>query len=369
MTKHTFHILGLSHSKTTKEYCTDAFAQKVRLICKMLTENGHTVYHYGTEGSNPICTKHISILSEKTFKKVHETYDWKKEGYKIDSNCEANVEFTKNAIIQINKRAKKNDFLLCSFGIQHKPIADACPGLIVTESGIGYEHIFAQHKVFESYAWMHYLYGKTGQLLTPSMYDAVIPHYYDLDDFIYSKEKEDYYFFIGRQTPLKGLEVAVKCVEAVGGRLLVAGQGKPTVKSDCIEYLGVVGIDERAKLMSKAKATFVPSLYVEPFGQTQVQSFLGGTPVISTDWGAMSEVNIHGVTGYRCRTLEQFIWATKNIDKIDPIVCRTYGEKYSLANVYIKYEEYFNMLHELYSSEKGWYQKNDKRTNLDWLIK
>ena len=368
MSKHTFHILGVSHSKTSKEYCCDAFSQKIRLLCKMLTEKGHTVYHYGTEGSDPICGKNVNVLSHKTFAKVHEQYDWRKDGFKIAPTCEANVEFDKNAIIEINKRSNKNDFLLCSFGVQHKHIADNCKDLIVVESGIGYENTFAPHRVFETYAWMHFLYGKEGRNLNPLMYDAVIPHYYDLDDFIYSEKKEDYYFFIARQTPLKGLEVAVKCVEAVGGRLLVAGQGQPTVKSDCIEYLGVVGIEERAKIMAKAKAVFVPSLYVEPFGQTQVQALLAGTPIITTDFGAMTEVNKHGVTGYRCRTLEQFIWATKNISNIDPSDCRMHGMKYSLANVYIKYEEYFNMLHRLYTSGKeGWYQKNDERTNLDWL--
>ena len=363
----TFHILGLSHSKTTKEYCCDAFSQKVRLICKMLTEEGHTVYHYGTEGSNPICTENINVLSKETFSKVHEAYDWKKDGFKIDPNCEANKEFDKNAIIEINKRAKKNDFLLCSFGIQHKVIADNCPNMIVVELGIGYENTFAQHRIFESYAWMHYLYGKEGLKLKPRMYDAVIPHYYDLDDYTYSDVKEDYYFYIARPTPLKGLEVAVRSVEAVQGRLLVAGQGEPFIKSDCMEFLGVVSIEERAKLMSKAKATFVPSLYIEPFGQTQVESLLNGTPLITTDFGAMTEVNIHGVTGYRCRTLDQFIWATKNISNINPLDCRFHGEKYSLQNIYVRYEEYFDMLQRLYSGKEGWYTKNEERTNLDWL--
>lgn len=363
----TFHILGLSHSKTTKEYCCDAFSQKVRLLCKMLTEKGHTVYHYGTEGSDPICTENINILSQATFSKVHEAYDWKRKGFLIDPNCEANIEFNKNAIVEINKRAKKNDFLLCSFGVQNKAIADNCPNMIIVEMGIGYENTFAPHRIFESYAWMHYLYGKENKHLNPNFYDAVIPHYYDLDDYIYNDEKEDYYFFIARPTPLKGLEIAIKSVEDVGGKLLVAGQGEPAFKSSCMDFLGVVDIDERAKLMSKAKATFVPSIYIEPFGQTQVESLLAGTPLITTDFGAMTEVNIHGVTGYRCRTLDQFIWATKNISKIQPIDCRVEGEKYSISNIYRRYEEYFNMLSRLYNSDEGWYQKNPDRQNLNWL--
>jgi glycosyltransferase involved in cell wall biosynthesis len=218
---------------------------------------------------------------------------------------------------------------------------------------------------------MNYLYGKEGKKLNPNFYDAVIPNYYDLDDYIYSKTKEDYFFFIGRPTPLKGLEIAARSVEAIGGRLLVAGQGQPPFTNKSVEFVGVVSIEQRAKLMSKARATFVPTFYIEPFGGVVVESLLCGTPVIATDMGAFPETVQHGKTGYRCRTLEQFIWATRNIHKINPRDCRAFAEKnYSLARVGKMYEEYFGMLRNLYSNkEDGWYHRDDNRTELDWLNK
>jgi hypothetical protein len=48
--KMRFHILGIQHTKTTKEFSPCPFTQHTRLLCKMLTEAGHTVYHYGGEG-------------------------------------------------------------------------------------------------------------------------------------------------------------------------------------------------------------------------------------------------------------------------------------------------------------------------------
>jgi glycosyltransferase involved in cell wall biosynthesis len=370
MKKFRFHILGISHAKTTREYNCEAFTQKVRLICKMLTELGHTVYHYGTEGSDPVCTEHISVLSKKTFDSVHGQYDWKKTGFITTHDNPANLEFNANAIKEINNRKQPNDFLLCSFGIQNKPIADAVSPIITTELGIGYANSFAQHRIFESYAWMHMTYGKEGKNLNPNLYDAVIPAYYDLDDFIFNNKKEDYFFFIARPTPLKGLEIAIKTVEAINGRLIVAGQGEPPSKSKNMEFIGVVSIEERAKLMSKAKATFVPTIYVEPFGSTVMESLLCGTPVIATDFGAFPEIVPHGKVGYRCRTLEQFIWAAKNIHKIKPSDCRKWAEtNHSLKRVGKMYEEYFDMLHKLYSYNEGWYYKNPDRTELDWLNK
>lgn len=364
-----FHLLGLSHAKTSKEYSCDAFSQKVRVISKMLTQMGHTVFHYGTEGSDPVCTENINVLSQDTFHRVHEAYDWKASAYKIDPSCDANVEFDKNAIIEINKRKQKGDFLLCSFGIQHKPIADAVQ-LITVEMGIGYENTFAPHRIFESYNWMHYIYGKQNLMLKPPLYDAVIPNYYDLSDFIYEEKKDDYFFFLARPTALKGLEIAVKSVEAVGSKLYAAGQGKPVCTSPNMEFLGVVSIADRAKWMSKAKALFVPTIYIEPFGGVVVEALLCGTPVIATDFGAFPETVIHGKTGYRARTLEQFVWATKNIGNIKPKDCREFAEtNYSIARVGKMYEEYFSMLADLYSDGGGWYSLKRERTEMDWLNK
>ena len=79
-----FHVLGLSHTKTTKDFCCCAFTQKVRLMCKMLTDMGHIVYHYGTEGSDPICNENVSVLRKETFDKVHGVYDYKKNGFLLD---------------------------------------------------------------------------------------------------------------------------------------------------------------------------------------------------------------------------------------------------------------------------------------------
>jgi len=337
----------------------------------MLTERGHHVIHYGTEGSDPICSENVDVLSFDTFAKVHRAYDWKKDGFLISNENAATVEFNKNAILRINERKGPTDFLLCSFGVQHEPVANAVKPIIVTELGIGYELSFAPHRIFESYNYMHYIYGKEGKKLCPHFYDAVIPNYYDLNDYIYSEEKDDYFFFIARDTPLKGLEIAIKATEAVGGKLIVAGQGTPPFTSPCMEFVGVVSIEERAKWMSKAKATFVPSYYIEPFGGTVIESLLAGTPVISTDFGAFPETVIHGKTGYRCRSLEQFIWAAKNIGNIKPIDCRNWSvNNYSLERVAKMYEEYFDMVQRIYvNKQEGWYQHNDERTELDWLKK
>ena len=105
---------------------------------------------------------------------------------------------------------------------------------------------------------------------------------------------------------------------------VIAGAGglsgsEPRTKrpmSEYVELVGVVGPAERKRLLSRAKAVICASTFAEPMCGVQVEAMLSGTPVISTDFGAFSEYNLHGVTGWRCRTFEQFIWAGQHVGDI-----------------------------------------------------
>lgn len=370
--KFRFHVLSLAHTVTSKEYVSCAYTQKVYKFCQMMKERGHTIYLYAHENSDAACDELVPVTNDSVLIETYGEYDWKKNQFKHNTGDLAQKTFNQNAIKEITARKQSGDFLLCFWGFGHEPVADAHPDLIPVEPGIGYHTgLFAPYKIFESYSVRDIAYEKM-KWTTPGWHDAIIPNYFDPTDFEYREKKDDYFLYLGRIVEIKGIHIAVQAAERAGVKLLVAGQGDyestfgapPTN----VEFVGFADVEKRKALLAGAQALFVPSYYVEPFGGVMIEAFFSGTPVISTDWGSFAENNLHGLTGYRCRTMEQFVWATKNINKIDPKVCRQWAmDNFSLDAIAPMYEEFFYMITS--SKKHGWYYENPGRSELDWMTR
>ena len=357
------HVLGLPHTITNEDFVACAYTQKAWKFCKMMAGRGHTIYHYGHEDSDTMADEDVTVITNEVWKEVYGTHDYKSKWFKYDMNDKAYQTFYRNAIREISKRKQPGDIILPFWGAGVRPICDAHPDLLTIEPGIGYAggH-WAHYKIFESYAIYHAYCGLHNVgTCAQSNYDIVIPNYFDLDQFEYQEEKEDYFLFLGRVYTGKGVHIAQQVCEAAGVKLKVAGQLDPSYENyewpDHVEFVGYAGVEERKELMKNAKGSFLASQYLEPFGGVQIENLLAGTPTISSDWGAFTENNIEGVTGYRCRTFEDYVRAVKNIQegKIKPADCRAHGEKFSLEAIAPMYEDFFRKVSDIRTG-RGWYE-------------
>jgi glycosyltransferase involved in cell wall biosynthesis len=241
--------------------------------------------------------------------------------------------------------------------------------MLPCEWGIGYEGTYTQFRVFESYTWMHHVHGVQKDS-NGRFFDSVIPNSFEKEDFPIGKGDGGYYLFLGRVILRKGPHIAAEVCKHLGEKLVVAGQGvwkeepgklygldNVVVECPDLEYAGVAGTKERADLLMGAKAVFMPTLYLEPFGGVACEAMLCGTPVITTDWGAFTETIKDGSSGYRCHMFKEFVEAAQKAPDLNRASIRKHALRYTTDRIRHEYDNYFRRLGTLRDTSPtgGWY--------------
>ena len=398
--KYRFHLLGLVHLPCSKIYMACAFTQKNYKLARMLLSLGHEVYYYGSEGSDVPCTKFIQTHTLSDIRNDYGNgdgqfeigYDWTNSNFRHDFATEpkpSTLKYYANTIAAINEVKRPDDFLLCSMGLYHEIIAKAVNLYLTCEPGIGYlGSMKGRFRAFESSFLQNFIYGSEHpyESISGSSYDRIIPNYFDPEDVEFSSQKEDYYLFIGRMIKRKGILIAYLVTQAIGKKLLIAGQGAhvdhrgylvPNENPDFElppgnwEYVGYADVEKRKKLMAHAIATFTPTEYLEPFAGTHVESMLSGTPPITTNFGVFPGTipdTENGKVGFRCNVLKDFAHAANNAKNVDHAYIRKYAERFLMDNVKWEYQQWFDDLYDLYEGavnpgKKGWYKLDVDSSN------
>ncbi len=338
----------------------------------MLLAKGHTVFLYGTGYTD---LRHPKLIFEKCaeMQDIVDTYGEgfdSELGYDISKGTKEDLntpmtEMTKNfharVIQKINTYKRDDHFLLLSMGVYQRDVANAIPLKLTVEPGIGYLGSMAKYRAFESHALQMFTYGKEHPTsdFHRNRDDRVIPNYFDLNDFEFNDKPEDYLLLIARLNPQKGTDLAVRIAVELNMPLKVAGQGDTSFLKNYpkAEYLGVVGVEERKKLLKNARVTLVLSQYLEAFGGVQIESHLSGTPTVTSDWACFPETNPNGVSGYRGHNLGEYIEATQKAMLLDRNKVREWGENYSMENVNEKFQKWWEHLYRInFLVNNNWYR-------------
>lgn len=382
--KYRFHIPAYVHLPCSKKYISCAFTQKIVKLSEMLLAYGHEVFIYGAEGSDTPCTEFIQTHTLADIRKAWGEgdnrfelgYDWHTTGFRHDFNTEktdTTKKFYAKCVDEINKRKRPDDFLLVMQGIYHRPIYQAVKLHLTVEPGIGYRGSDRNnYRAFESAYLQNFTYGSEHPFgdSNGAYYDRVIPNYFDVDDFLVSGGTKDYYLYIGRMIIRKGVWTAVKATEAIGAKLILVGQLDPeidikTLPKNC-EYQGFADVKKRAKLMAGAIATFVPTVYLEAFAGTHIESMFAGTPPITTNFGVFPGTipdSENGKVGFRCNTLQDFVDAANLAKKIKNrrYIIEYAHRHFSMFSVMVQYQKWFDDLYQVYESvinpkKKAWHR-------------
>ncbi len=121
-----------------------------------------------------------------------------------------------------------------------------------------------------------------------------------------SNRKKNIILFIGRLTWGKGVDVLISSYARLGKNqtlppLVVVGEGplKATLKDKYpeVKFLGRKKHNVIVSLLRVASLVVVPSVWEEPFGRVALEALVNGTPVVSSNRGALPEIVSHKVTG------------------------------------------------------------------------
>jgi glycosyltransferase involved in cell wall biosynthesis len=123
------------------------------------------------------------------------------------------------------------------------------------------------------------------------------------------KRKGGYLAFLGRVSPEKGVDHAIRIAQQSGMPLKIAAKVdpanieyyrdvvQPALQNPQIEFVGEIGDAEKSEFLGNALALLFPIEWPEPFGLVMIEAMACGTPVIALDRGSVPEVLEHGVSG------------------------------------------------------------------------
>lgn len=176
---------------------------------------------------------------------------------------------------------------------------------------------------------------------------------------------------LGRLTPVKGYDLAVRAARRLGLDLTLAGPvagyaGPDTLDRTAdladvryftteiephlgggVRWIGSVGGAEKAALLRTARAVLFPLRWAEPGGTAAIEALSAGVPVVAMRRGVLSELVEHGVTGWLADTEEEFAGYLTRVDELDRAACRAVAERrFSPAAMATRYETFYrHVLH------------------------
>jgi glycosyltransferase involved in cell wall biosynthesis len=199
----------------------------------------------------------------------------------------------------------------------------------------------SQRKPIPNLNWVRtILHGMPANLLTPQ------------------PVKQEYGAFLGRISPEKGVDRAIRIAGKAGLKLKIAAKVdnadkeyydskiKPLIQGNPdVEFIGEINDAQKPAFLSGAHALIFPINWPEPFGLVMIESMACGTPVIAFNCGSVPEVIDPGVSGFIVNDIDEAVAAVGKIHTLDRAQVRaTFDRRFTARRMAEDYVDLYETL-------------------------
>jgi glycosyltransferase involved in cell wall biosynthesis len=166
-----------------------------------------------------------------------------------------------------------------------------------------------------------------------------------------------YVAFLGRISPEKRPDRAIRIARALGIRLKIAakvGKGDedyfrekiaPLLSDPEVEFLGEINERSKTEFLGEAQALLFPIDWPEPFGLVMIEAMACGTPVLAFRQGSVAEIIDQGVTGAIIDTMDEAMMILPRVIALDRrAVRRRFEQRFSSARIATDYVAVYRSL-------------------------
>ncbi|MCM1336817.1 MAG: glycosyltransferase [Candidatus Amulumruptor caecigallinarius] len=145
-------------------------------------------------------------------------------------------------------------------------------------------------------------------------------------------DRSDYYCYVGRLSPEKGVDTLLEAASRLPYPLKVAGGGPLLdelkaryASSPQIEFLGPLDAAGVSELLSHARFTVIPSVWYENNPLSVIEALCAGTPVLGASIGGIPELIDEGATG--------LTFTPGDVDAITRAITDACGRRWDYATI------------------------------------
>lgn len=168
---------------------------------------------------------------------------------------------------------------------------------------------------------------------------ATVYHALPPDMYAFEPKPGSYLAFLGRLSPEKRVDLAIKIAERVGMPIKIAAKvdpadeeyfeqvAKPAMHHPLVEFVGEISDAEKQEFLAGAYALLFTIDWPEPFGLVMIEAMACGTPVVAYRRGSVPEVMEDGKTGFIVDDLDSAVAAVERIGQVPRCNCREVFER------------------------------------------